>query len=275
MAEESHELILTESGTPFKTENAALATMARKKLSGDDYRVVPVEGGFAIDRYENAAPDDKEIKPKPKPPVVSPTGREKTYLSVFDSHDDAVAFVKAQNVGSAFENAVKYVPLTEGGFRLELPRWWFFTKEDAEAFKRDGQMPEKMVKIVELPGGGWKIVERHWRVTFNQRTNPYEEEQVVLAVQGETLTCQREKPVIMPERFLEAADHTKYPKHIQIPGESRKRTVYVQTFTYQRLEEVTEEDFFAQKKAGTEKTKRDVVRFGFDVDPAMLEDGGP
>lgn len=269
---ESPELILSESGNPFKTEGAARAAMHNKKMSGDDYNVVPCNSGFAISRYENAPEPAKD-----HPPTVSrrmgAVAREKTYRSIFSTYDEGYAFIDSQEISQEFKDQIKIQPLEteDGGFRLILPKWMFFTERDAQAFKTLGQMPEKMVKIVQMDGGGYKIVERYWKVRFNARSAPHEEEQVILAVQGETLTMQREKEVILPESFLECADHTRYPKFTQIPGEKRKRVSYIQTFPYQRIEESTGEEFIKQKEAGTKKTKQDIEKYGFDVDPEAIE----
>jgi hypothetical protein len=271
MSSESHELILTESGMPYKTQTAARAAMGSRKLSADDYEVVRHLDGFAI------SPINGPTTPTPPPPEPPPPGiRDKTYTSYFDKYDQARGFVNGLAIAQSFKDAIKILPV-EGSateaYRLEIPKWHFFERRDAEDFMRRGQMPEKMVKIRELDGGGCRIVERYWKVRFQQRSSQVEPEQVNISVQGDVLICPRERDTIMPESFLEAADHTQHQKSYPVPGRNRKRVVNVQTFPYQRLQEVEEEDFFKMRTEGTKKTKKDLLVYGPDLEhnPELAE----
>jgi hypothetical protein len=77
---------------------------------------------------------------------------------------------------------------------------------------------------------------------------------VYLAVQGEGLTIQRNKPVVVPKRFLEAADHALVPHYTQKPGQGRKIIGEVKTYEYSVIREATWEEYISQKSEGTRKT---------------------
>jgi len=191
--EQSHELIYAQSGEPFRGKQAAEAAMARKALSPDDYKVIPLDtGGFVISRMT---------------PLVSRNAEHK---------EDVTPVVK-EKVAS------------------ETPR------------------------------------EKYFEVRFSAKSNPIDSDDVVLAVQGETLVIQREKNIVLPERFLECADHTRYPKFTQEPGKDRKTGSMIMTFPYQRIREATEEEYLQQKTSGTKKVKRDIERYGFDLEPGDID----
>lgn len=123
-------------------------------------------------------------------------------------------------------------------------------------------------------GDGYAIVpkaivenEKYYRVTFNAKAHPNDYDDVVLIVNGETLVMQREKEVIIPERFKECADHTKYPHFVQLPNQPRKIDAWIHTFPYQMKGEATKAEYEAFKKSGNNVTQKHIRQFGFDAPP--------
>lgn len=102
--------------------------------------------------------------------------------------------------------------------------------------------------------------EKYYRVIFNAKGSPSDQDDVQLSVNGEQLLIRREEPVIIPGRFKECADNTRYPMTRQEPGKLRKTITWVQTFPYAPIGEATEEEFLAQKAEGTKKVRNDVHR---------------
>jgi len=97
--------------------------------------------------------------------------------------------------------------------------------------------------------------EKYFWVRFQAKSDPTHKDDVELSVNGETLVLQREKRVALPERFLECADHARYTKFKQLPGEDRKNIAHIRMFPYERLEEATAKEFYSQKAEGTKITK--------------------
>jgi len=106
--------------------------------------------------------------------------------------------------------------------------------------------------------------EKYFEVVFHARSSPNDTESVQLAVNGETLIMQREMPVIVPQRFLECADHAVRPVFRQLPNKPRKVTGSVKTYPYEKKRPATREEYENQKREGTQKTLDDIRKFGFN-----------
>ncbi len=101
-----------------------------------------------------------------------------------------------------------------------------------------------------------KKAEEFWKVRFNAKSSANDEDQVTLGCNGVLLKIEREKDVILPQRFLEVADHTVSIQYVQKPGEKRKIAGKVQTFPYTRIEKSTRAKYLEMKKKGTSDTKK-------------------
>lgn len=128
-----------------------------------------------------------------------------------------------------------------------------------------------IVKIDDGYEARRRVQEKYFWATFQQRMSQMEQIDVELSVNGETLTFQRGKKTIVPQKFLECADHTTYVKFIQIPGQARKRGDTVCTFPYTRHEETTEKEFKNLKAAGDKRTKELIRKYGHDFNPDDFE----
>lgn len=118
-----------------------------------------------------------------------------------------------------------------------------------------------------------KHIETYWRVKFNAKSHVNESDDVMLSVNGEVLIMKREQEVILPERFLVCADNATYPHFQQLPNKPRKVIGHIKTFPYTRLGEATKREYETQRNAGTKKSKADVARYGFDLDPEEIAHG--
>lgn len=107
----------------------------------------------------------------------------------------------------------------------------------------------------------------YYRVRFTEKSNPADDDDVTLAVNGETLILQRGVEVIIPARYKECADHGTYPVFKQLPNKPRKIVAKLQYFPYQYLGPATEEDYLRMKRQGTKQTLDHVKQFGFHYDP--------
>lgn len=126
-------------------------------------------------------------------------------------------------------------------------------------------------------GGGYAIFgdgdtitpeeEEYFVVIFSAKSAPHEENDVILSVNGETLIMAREQEVVVPRRFLEAADHATYPRFTQMPNQPRKVAARIKTYPYTRLRQATADDFMRQKQAGTKTTREAIQKYGFDYKP--------
>ena len=96
--------------------------------------------------------------------------------------------------------------------------------------------------------------EAYWEVVFAEKTNENETTDVPLCVNGEVLVIQRGKPVIIPQRYLECADHTKHEIISQDPGKDRKTVAWVQTYAYTKIRQASKDEFTRFKQAGDKAT---------------------
>lgn len=95
-----------------------------------------------------------------------------------------------------------------------------------------------------------------WEVIFSAKSNPDDQDDVTLGLNGAVLQIQRSQAVIVPGPYLEVADHGRFPKYTQTPEESRKITAWIQFFPYTVLRTATEAEYNAMKTKG-DKTTRD------------------
>jgi hypothetical protein len=155
----------------------------------------------------------------------------------------------------------------------------FKTKKEAIEFRTERHLDNVTVVPVQLEKDAWVLEQQHppekyfW-VSFNAKAKPTDTDDVILSVEGETIVIRREHKVCIPERFLECADHARYPHFQQLPNKPRKITAWIETYPYQRIREGTKEEFETMLRQGTQKVKADVKKYGFDVEPDDLDDMG-
>jgi len=116
--------------------------------------------------------------------------------------------------------------------------------------------------------------ETYKMVRFQAKSNDNDPEDVVLAVNGEQLIIRRECEVILPGRFLECADHARFPKFIQTPNVPRKVVSTIHKYPYSVIGDATKREYDTQRLAGTQKVKDNIKRFGYGVAPEDLGDDG-
>lgn len=98
--------------------------------------------------------------------------------------------------------------------------------------------------------------EKYFWVTFSEKSDPNQQDDVILGVNGDVLVCQRGKKVAVAERYIEAAKNALYQKIRQLPGEKRKTVAWVQTYPYTIHGECSREDYEKMRKSGTEATRK-------------------
>jgi hypothetical protein len=104
------------------------------------------------------------------------------------------------------------------------------------------------------------------RVRFEMKSNPTDPNDVVLAVQGFQVKCQRGVETIVPDFILsEASDHATYKKFTVRPGEGRKDAEIIRKFPYSVLGDATYEEFIKELRAGTKKTRQAVAVHGLKI----------
>lgn len=106
--------------------------------------------------------------------------------------------------------------------------------------------------------------EKYFKVKFHSRSNPNDNENVELSVNGETRVIERDVPVVLPERFLECARNATHPQFRQEPGKQRKMVGKVTTFPFDVLGESSESEYRKMLAEGTKKTKEYVEKHGLE-----------
>lgn len=104
--------------------------------------------------------------------------------------------------------------------------------------------------------------EKYYRLSFQPKTHPNDTRDVELMVNGETLIIEREKEVVIPERFKVCADNAVYRTFSQAPGEDRKVTGTVRIYPYNLIGPGTREEYMKQRAEGTKASKQRLREMG-------------
>ena len=136
------------------------------------------------------------------------------------------------------------------------------TLKSREEEKKQILEEEKKETRIQPSKDGW--IERYYEVIFNEKSNPNDTNEVQLTVNGECLQIKRGIPVVVPQRFLEVAQHTKYPQYEQLPDKPRKITSYITTYPYTQVREATEKEFVDMREAGNAVARRQRERMEGD-----------
>lgn len=125
----------------------------------------------------------------------------------------------------------------------------------------DDTPPTASVRLANPPpakrgGTGFK------HVTFNPRQNTNEPEDVVLGVNGHSLVIKRGVRTILPDAYLEAADHSEIKSFRQVGRDMRKEVVMISQYPYTVHGDATRDEYMASLRAGTLATKKKLERDG-------------
>ena len=113
--------------------------------------------------------------------------------------------------------------------------------------------------------------ETYHKVRFYGKSSPNDTDDVILAVNGEILTMQRQKDVIVPGRFLVVGDNATYDQFRQVPGKDRKVVATISVYPRQDLGTATEIEYNKFKRQGDKIQKKNIAKYGFNVDPEDIE----
>ena len=97
--------------------------------------------------------------------------------------------------------------------------------------------------------------EKYYRMKFHAKSNPNDPDDVVLSVNGEINVIERQKEVVLPERFKVCAENARSPQFRQMPNQTRKIVGEVITFPFDLLGEGTEEQYLNMRREGTKATR--------------------
>jgi len=159
----------------------------------------------------------------------------------------------------------------------------FPNKETAEQYRKDKELDDKIWRAYKNQGG-WVLFDtsvvpkgmldqldaaaeaesngaasnlppkmKYHRVIFQAKTSPNDEEDVTLTLNGDVMICKRETEVILPESYLEIADHAVHNQYEQKPGQPRKKVGKVKKYVYTRLKAASEEEFLASLAKGNKE----------------------
>jgi hypothetical protein len=167
-----------------------------------------------------------------QPMTLAPDGKP------FTSEKDAAAYIKKKELDVELNQAFKH----QGGWCIfdlsVLPNGM---KQVLEAQSNAEAEPAKKSGTPKM---------KYFKVTFQAKTNPNDENDVPLSLNGTTILSKRDVEVILPASYLEVADHTVRSQYEQKPGHDRKIVSVIKKFVYHKGKEVTKEDFEAFKKSG-------------------------
>jgi hypothetical protein len=107
-----------------------------------------------------------------------------------------------------------------------------------------------------------KPKEKYYRMRFHAKSNPNDEDDVKLSVNGETVVIERQKDVVLPERYKVCAENARSPQFRQLPNQPRKLVGEIITFPFDMIGEGTEDEYLDMKRSGTKATKEAVERDG-------------
>ncbi len=129
--------------------------------------------------------------------------------------------------------------------------------EKQNPFEEQGKAAEEATKPAAVKTAGAKASESpeprtYKRVKFHTKSDKYQPNDVILSVNGHTLLLQRDVPVVLPQCFLEAADHATYDQ-FQPGSGSRKVIAKVRLYPYDVLGEGSEEEYRKMLATGARK----------------------
>lgn len=117
--------------------------------------------------------------------------------------------------------------------------------------------PKDIAKTLTASAKKVKVEEEKcFRVVFANKTNKNDTDDVVLSVNGEVMVIQREKEIVIPERYKVCADNALQAQFRQMPGETRKIVGYVMAYPYRLLGDATWEEWMAYRRRGAEANRR-------------------
>jgi len=119
-----------------------------------------------------------------------------------------------------------------------------------EAMRNKGKQSEPEGEAQIGPGNATVPKEGYTKVRFHVKSRPDDDENVVLAVQGDVLVIQRNQQVIIPDRYLDCARNAKYPQFKQMPNQPRKIVGEILVYPFDILGTATEEEYNALKAEG-------------------------
>ena len=127
--------------------------------------------------------------------------------------------------------------------------------EDALASVDNDHPPTPPAPVAEAPESLGErqdaaLEEKCYRLRFHVKSGPNDDDNVILAVNGEVLILQRNKEVVLPERFVEVARNALEPQFRQLPNQERKFIGEVQTYPFDILGEATMAEFYEMKAKG-------------------------
>jgi len=178
-----------------------------------------------------------------QPMILAPDGKP------FANEDAAKKYIKKQELDPKQFEAFKH----QGG-------WCVFNLSVLP-----NGMKEMLQAATEKPTAATSAVskeqhesEKFYRVIFQAKTNPNDEDDVPLSLNGTTILSKREVEVILPASYLEVADHTVKSQYEQKPGHDRKIVGKVRKFMYQKIGEATKAEFEAFKKSGNATRDKEI-----------------
>jgi len=102
--------------------------------------------------------------------------------------------------------------------------------------------------------------ERYFWVRFHDKSRPADLSHVELGCNCEYLKIQRNKWVILPERFVEVAQHAEFPQYSLEPGQMRQQIGMLKVWPHDIGNEATEAEYREMLTAGTRADKEAMVR---------------
>ena len=105
-----------------------------------------------------------------------------------------------------------------------------------------------------------RVPDKYLRVKFHAKSNVNDTDDVILSVNGEVLVIERQKPVVIPEKFVVCAENARYQQFRQMPNQPRKVVGEVLIYPFDRLGEATQEEFLSMKSTGTKKMMDEINR---------------
>lgn len=230
-------LIMNKDGEPYANAGAAKAAIRMSsKLDASTHEPVEHGGGFAIaakttaNREGVAVDPQGGAKPTPEKPVTTTE-----VLYVMCPTCEHKSPTTENKIGDPCANPAKQPKRVDG---KKMPCTGYYGA-DSSIHK-----------------------ETYWWVTFQAKANPYDFEDVDLAVNGEQLKIKRQERVCIPGRFVEAAEHAVRPSFKKIPGKNRKTSAPIMTFPFSKDGQGTHEEYITQKKQGTEQTIEHIRLYG-------------
>jgi hypothetical protein len=102
--------------------------------------------------------------------------------------------------------------------------------------------------------------EAYFYVVFQEKSSEQDVDLIPLSINNDVIMVRRGEKIVLPQSYLEVADHSVFRKFKQVPGQPRKVETVVKRFPYSTIGPASRQDFVRMMTEGNAKRDVDIAR---------------